>query len=291
MTNAETTDVTIVEVGPRDGLQNERATIPTATKIAFIDRLSDAGFNSIEATSFVHPKAVPQMADGDEVMRGIDRKPDLRYSALVPNLKGYERARGAGVDAVALFAAATESFSKANINSTIDESFERFSAVTQVAQQDGVWVRGYVSVSFDCPYSGSVDPADAIAVGRRLLDLGCDEICFADTTGKATQVQVLRLLDSLPQDMLPSTVALHFHDTNGEAIANIDVAFEAGVRIFDASAGGLGGCPFSPGAPGNVSTEKVVTFFEQRGVRTGVDVGLIREAVELLAIPAGKSRS
>jgi hydroxymethylglutaryl-CoA lyase len=291
MTNATATDVTIVEVGPRDGLQNEPATIPTATKIAFIDRLSDAGLSSIEATSFVNPKAVPQMADGDEVMRRIDRKQDVRYSALVPNLKGYERARGAGVEAVALFAAATESFSKANINSTIDESFERFSAVTQAAQQDGVWVRGYVSVSFDCPYSGAVDPEDAIAVGRRLLDLGCHEICFADTTGKANRDQVLRLLDNLPQAIAPSTIALHFHDTSGEAIANIDVAFEVGVRIFDSSAGGLGGCPFSPGAPGNVSTEKVVTFFEQRGVRTGVDVGLIREAVELLGIPAGMNRS
>lgn len=225
----------------------------------------------VEATSFVSLTAVPQLADADEVMRRLRRKPGVRYPVLVPNERGLDRALAAGVDAIALFTSATEAFCQANIRCSIDESFERFAPVVSRARAAGLWIRGYVSVAFDCPYSGRVAPEAAIAVAERLLRLGCDELCLADTIGTAESDDVRRLLScaraSLPFDRL----ALHFHDTHGRAIDNVLTAYEEGIRIFDGAASGLGGCPFAPGAPGNVATEAIIAAFENRGVRTGID--------------------
>lgn len=271
--------VTIVEVGPRDGLQNELGVIPTAAKIAFIDALSDAGLPVIEATSFVSPKAVPQLADADEVMRGIRRRSGVRYPVLVPNERGLERALASGVDAIALFTSATEAFCQANIRCTIDESFARFAPVAERALAAGVWIRGYVSVAFDCPYSGPVAPGAAITVAERLFALGCDEVSIADTIGSAT-VEATDALLTAAHDRLPfDRTALHFHDTHGRAVANVQRAYELGIRIFDSAAGGLGGCPFAPGAAGNVATEAVARAFDRRGVSTGIDVAAVRHAV------------
>jgi hydroxymethylglutaryl-CoA lyase len=276
---SEREQVTIVEVGPRDGLQNETEIVPLAAKIAFVDALSDSGVRVIETSSFVHPKLVPQLADAAEVMRGIARKPGVRYPVLIPNERGLERALEAGVDAIALFTSATEAFCQANIRCSIDESFERFEPVIAIAKERGIWIRGYVSVAFTCPYSGPVAPTTPVDVARRLFEAGCDEVSIADTIGSATVPETVRLLaamrDSLPFDKL----SLHFHDTHAHAIDNIAAAYEAGIRIFDSSAGGLGGCPFAPGAAGNVATETVVEFFERQGVATGIDLDEVRRAV------------
>jgi isopropylmalate/homocitrate/citramalate synthase len=275
--------VTIVEVGPRDGLQNDPRLFPVEARIAFIEALAAAGATVIETGAFVSPKAVPQMASSDAVMQRLDRRPDVRYLALVPNEKGYERAREAGVDAIALFASATEAFSQANIRASIDESFARFEPVARRAKADGVWVRGYVSVAFHCPYAGVTDPKQAIAVAKRLLDLGCDEISIADTIGHAVPAEVGRLLglaiDAIPLDKL----ALHFHDTGGRALDNVDAALAHGVAIFDSAAGGMGGCPYAPGAPGNLGTEALVRHLEGRGVATGIDADAVARAVDALA--------
>jgi isopropylmalate/homocitrate/citramalate synthase len=275
--------VTIVEVGPRDGLQNDPRLFPVEARIAFIEALAAAGATVIETGAFVSPKAVPQMASSDAVMQRLDRRPDVRYLALVPNEKGYERAREAGVDAIALFASATEAFSQANIRASIDESFARFEPVARRAKADGVWVRGYVSVAFHCPYAGVTDPKQAIAVAKRLLDLGCDEISIADTIGHAVPAEVDRLLglaiDAIPLDKL----ALHFHDTGGRALDNVDAALAHGVAIFDSAAGGMGGCPYAPGAPGNLGTEALVRHLEGRGVATGIDADAVARAVDALA--------
>lgn len=271
--------VTIVEVAPRDGLQNEPGVIPTAAKVAFIDALSAAGLPVIEATSFVNPAVVPQLADAGDVMRAIHRRPGVRFPALVPNERGYDRAREAGVDAIALFTAATEAFCQANIRCSIDESFRRFAPVIDRARADGVWIRGYVSVAFDCPYSGKVDPAAAIAVAERLFEAGCAEVSIADTLGTATSDQVVTLLELLPGRVPVEQAAFHFHDTYGHAVGNIELAHDRGIRIFDSAAGGLGGCPFAPGASGNVATEAVVTAFERRGIATGIDVAAVERAV------------
>jgi hydroxymethylglutaryl-CoA lyase len=269
------TGVTIVEVGPRDGLQNEPGIVPTAAKIAFIEALAAAGLPVVEATSFVSPTAVPQLADADEVMRTIRRRPGVRYPVLVPNERGFDRALAAGADAIALFTAATEAFCRANIRCSIDESFARFRPVVDRAKEHGIWVRGYVSVAFDCPYSGRVAPESAVAVASRLFALGCAEVSIADTIGTARPEDVARLL-AVASEVLPATrIALHFHDTHGRAVDNVAVAYDAGITTFDSAAGGLGGCPFAPGAPGNVATEAVVAYFTGRGVETGVD----REAV------------
>jgi hydroxymethylglutaryl-CoA lyase len=275
---SESGQVTIVEVGPRDGLQNEAGFIPTAAKIGFIEALADAGLRAIEATSFVSPTSVPQLADADEVMQSTRRHPGVQYSALVPHEKGYDRARAAGVDAIALFTAATEAFCQANIRCSIDESFERFAPVVERARADHVWIRGYVSVAFDCPYSGPVSPEAAVAVARRLFDAGCDEISIADTLGTATTDAVEKLL-VIAEEALPiERVALHFHDTYGRAVANIGFAYDRGFRVFDSAAGGLGGCPFAPGASGNVATEAVVRSLSARGVETGVDPAAVERA-------------
>jgi hydroxymethylglutaryl-CoA lyase len=280
-------DVTIVEVGPRDGLQNERALVPTDIKVAFIEALADAGLPVIEATSFVSPAAVPQLADADEVMRRVRRKPGVRYPVLVPNERGLDRALAVGVDAIALFTAATEAFCQANIRCSIDESFERFAPVVARARAAGLWIRGYVSVAFDCPYSGRVKPEAAVSVAERLLRLGCDELCLADTIGTAQPDDVLRLLDHARANLPFHLLALHFHDTHGKAIDNVLTAYREGIRIFDGAASGLGGCPFAPGAPGNVATERVVAAFEARGVRTGVDQQAVIDAAMRLRSALG----
>lgn len=275
-------EVTIVEVGPRDGLQNDPRLVPTVAKIAFIEALAHAGLQVIEATSFVSPAAVPRLADADQVMRDVTRLPGVRYPVLIPNLRGLERALAVGVDAIALFTSATEAFCQANIRCSIDESFARFDPVVARAKSDHLWIRGYVSVAFDCPYSGRVDPEAAITVTQRLFDLGCDEVSIADTIGTASPDEVARFIELALPRLPRERTALHFHDTHGQAVDNIAVAFDAGITIFDSAAGGLGGCPFAPGAPGNVATESVLAFFEQREIATGVDRNAVIAAFQAL---------
>lgn len=282
MPNTTPDRVTIVEVGPRDGLQNDPRLFPVDARVAFIEALAAAGATVIETGAFVSPKAVPQMASSDEVMQRIDRKLGVRYLNLVPNEKGYDRAREVGVDAIALFASATEEFSQANIRASIDESFARFEPVIRRAKADGVWVRGYVSVAFHCPYAGVTDPNDAIAVATRLLDLGCDEISIADTIGHAVPEEVDRLLDLAIGPIPLDKLALHLHDTGGRALDNVDAALRHGVTIFDSAAGGMGGCPYAPGAPGNLGTEALVRHLERRGIATGVDADAVARAVDEL---------
>lgn len=274
--------VTIYEVGPRDGLQNEATPIPTEAKIAFVNALADAGLTWIETTSFVNPKAVPQLADASEVMQGIERRPDVRYPVLVPNERGMERAIEAGVDAIALFAAASEAFSHANIRASIDESFERFQPVAEIAKRKGIWLRGYVSTAFHCPYSGPVSPEQAVAIAERLFALGCDEVAIADTIGRATPDDTSRLLELAVPQLAIEKLAFHLHDTFGLALENIRLALDAGITVFDGSAGGLGGCPFAPGAPGNLATEKLILMLDEMGIETGVNADAVTRAGEAM---------
>ncbi len=287
-------DVTLVEVGPRDGLQNERTLIPVEAKIQFIETLARAGFPIIEATSFVNPKAVPQLADAGEVMQRIQRRAGTRYLTLVPNERGLDRAIEADVDAIALFTAATEAFAQANVGTTIDGTFERFSSVIERAREHGMWIRGYVSVAFSCPYSGSVDPDAVATVAERLWEAGCDEVAIADTIGSAEPDQVVEVTTAVAEVVPVSRLAMHFHDTSGRALANVDAALAQGIRIFDSSAGGLGGCPFAPGAAGNLATEALVPHLEQAGFRTGIDTTLLTEAItgmrEAMVSAASESR-
>ena len=276
-------DVTIVEVGPRDGLQNEPGVIPTDVKIAFIDGLADAGLPVVEATSFVNPKRVPQLADAAEVMTGIRRAHGVCYPVLVPNERGLERALAAGVDAIALFAAATEAFSSANVGASIADTFARFEPVATAARERGMWLRGYISVAFGCPYAGDVAPAAVLGVAEQLLAFGCDEICLADTIGTGTPAATRQLLRAVLPSVPIERVALHFHDTAGNALDNVEEALAHGVRIFDAAAAGLGGCPFAPGAPGNLATERLEERLAGHGLRTGVSLERVRAAVALLA--------
>ena len=262
---------TIVEVGPRDGLQNESAHISTADKVAFVNALSDAGLPVIEVTAFVHPARVPQMADASEVLAQITRRPGTRYTALVPNLRGLERAVDSGVSDVAIFAAASESFSRANINQSIDESFATYEAVCTRAREAGLRVRGYLSTAFGCPYEGDVSVDVVATLTERLLAMGVYEVAVSDTIGIAHPGQVSRLLDVLKQRVPLSQIALHFHDTRGTGLANVLTALLAGITTFDASAGGLGGCPFAPGASGNLATDDLVYMLDGLGVQTGVD--------------------
>lgn len=282
MSMTEPRRVTVVEVGPRDGLQNEPATVPTAAKVAFVEALAAAGLPVVEATSFVSPTAVPQLADADEVMRTIRRRPGTRYPVLVPNERGLDRALAAGADAIALFTAATEAFAQANVRAAIDETFARFGPVATRARADGLWLRGYVSVAFDDPYSGRVPPEAAVEVARRLFDLGCDEVSLADTIGTAAPDEVTRLLDVALRDLPADRIALHFHDTGGRAPDNVQVGLDHGIAVFDSAAGGLGGCPFAPGAPGNLATERLLGFLHDRGIETGVDAAGVVEAVAAL---------
>jgi isopropylmalate/homocitrate/citramalate synthase len=275
--------VTVVEVGPRDGLQNERALVPTDRKVAFIDALSDAGLPVIEVTSMVSPSSVPQLADGEEVMRAIERRVGVRYPVLVPNLRGLERAQSAGAQEIAVFTAASETFNKHNINATIAESLERFRPLIAQAKCQDMHVRGYISTSFGCPYEGSIRPSAVADVMGRLLELGVDEISISDTIGVATPAQVAELCALLLAKVDAGRLALHFHDTRGTALANVVAGLQSGVAIFDASAGGLGGCPYAPGASGNLATEDLIYMLEGMGVETGVSLAGIVHASSLLA--------
>ena len=263
--------VTVYEVGPRDGLQNEARIIPTAEKIALVDMLSACGFTRIEAASFVSPKWVPQMADAAKVMAGIARAPGVSYAALTPNLRGFEAARAAGADEVAIFAAASETFSRRNINASIAESLERFAPVAAAAAEAGIALRGYVSCVTDCPYEGEIAPAAVARVAERLFALGCREVSLGDTIGRGTPARVVALLDAVLEVAPAARLAGHFHDTGGRALENIEAALGMGLRVFDAACGGLGGCPFAPGASGNVASEAVVARLEALGFATGID--------------------
>ncbi len=270
--------VRIVEVGPRDGLQNEHRHVPLGSKIEFVEALARAGLPVIETTSFVHPSLVPQLADAESLMSALSPRPQTMYVALVPNERGYDRARRAGMSAIALFTSATEAFCQANIRCSIEESFQRFAPVVQRAKADNVWVRGYVSVAFACPYSGQVPVDGALRVAARLFSLGCDQVSLADTIGEASADDVDTLMRRL-SDFLPiDTTALHFHDTRGGALTNVAIGLNHGVRVFDSAAGGLGGCPFAPGAAGNLSTESLVNYLEAQGFATGVDAAAVAQA-------------
>ncbi|WLR93049.1 hydroxymethylglutaryl-CoA lyase [Shinella zoogloeoides] len=266
-----TRPIEIVEMAARDGLQNEKAIIPTADKIALIDLLSDCGFRRIEATSFVSPRWVPQLADGAEVMAGIRRRPGISYAALVPNMKGYEAAKAAGVDEVAVFLSASEGFSRANLNCSIAESIERARPVAEAARTDGIPLRGYVSCVVQCPYDGPVEPGAVARVAGQLLHLGCHEVSLGDTIGRARPAEVAAMLDVVLAAAAPENLAGHFHDTNGRALDNIRVALDRGLSVFDASVGGLGGCPYAPGARGNVDTLAVADMLAAEGYGTGLD--------------------
>ena len=270
--------VTVVEVGPRDGLQNEAAIVPTAAKVRFVEMLAAAGLPVVEATSFVHPAAVPQLADADQVLPAIARRPGVRYPVLVPNMRGMERAVAAGADAVAVFTAASEAFSRANIRMTIAESLEAFSPVLAAARAAGMWTRGYVSTAFGCPYQGEVDPAAVADVAVALDELGCDQISVGDTIGVAEPDDVGRVLSPLLERLPAERLALHLHDTRGRAIDNAEAGLHLGITTFDASASGLGGCPFAPGAPGNLATETLVSWLHGLGIETGVDEPALLEA-------------
>ncbi|MEX3016290.1 hydroxymethylglutaryl-CoA lyase [Gymnodinialimonas hymeniacidonis] len=268
----------IVEVGPRDGLQNEARLIPTEEKIALVDLLSCAGFRRIEVASFVSPKWVPQMADGAEVLSGIQRWDGVRYMALTPNMRGYDGAKAAGVDQVAVFASASEGFSKANLNASIPESLERFEEVVRTAKADGLSVRGYVSCVTDCPFDGAVAPTEVAKVSAALLAMGCDEISLGDTIGRGTPDAVDAMLAAVLQVAEMDMLAGHFHDTSGLALENVDVALERGLRIFDSAVGGLGGCPYAPGAAGNLATEKLDAHLVTRGYHTGLQRHFVAKA-------------
>ncbi|HKV69477.1 MAG TPA: hydroxymethylglutaryl-CoA lyase [Gaiellales bacterium] len=269
--------VTVVEVGPRDGLQNEAAIVSAADKVRLIERLADAGLPVVEATSFVSPKAVPQLADADEVMPAIRRRPGVRYPVLVPNVRGLDRALAAGADAIAVFTAASDEFTRANIGMTIAESLLAFAPVLQRAHAEGIWTRGYISTAFGCPYSGEVQPEVVAGVAAALRGLGCGQISIGDTIGVGRPEQVPRVVGAVAGSVPVEEIALHLHDTGGLALENVAAGLDAGVRIFDSSAGGLGGCPFAPGAPGNLSTEALVGFLQERGHETGVELEAVRE--------------
>ncbi|KEP71052.1 hydroxymethylglutaryl-CoA lyase [Thioclava dalianensis] len=273
--------VEIFEMAPRDGLQNEARAIPTADKIALIDCLSRAGFARIEAGSFVSPKWVPQMADSDQVLAGITRVPGVSYAALTPNLRGYERAREAHASEVAIFASASEGFSRANLNCSISESLERFLPIMQAAKVDNVKVRGYVSVVTDCPYDGPTPPGSVARVVAALRDMGCYEISLGDTIGQGRPESITAMLGAVLDEMPADRLAGHYHDTAGRALDNIEASLSLGLRVFDAAVGGLGGCPYAPGAKGNVATEAVAARLEQLGYATGLDSERLAEAAAL----------
>ena len=270
--------VRLCEVGPRDGLQNEKAMVPTDVKVALIDMLTDAGLPAIEATSFVSPKWVPQMADAADVMARIARKPGVRYPVLTPNLKGFDAALAAGADEVAVFVAATESFSKRNINCSIAESLERARPVFDAAREAGARVRGYISVVLGCPYEGDVDPAAVAEIAAALHALGAYEVSLGDTIGTGTAGKTQVLLRRVAEEVPIAALAGHFHDTYGQALANIYASLEVGVATFDCSVAGLGGCPYAKGATGNVATEDVVYLLDGLGIETGVDMTKLRSA-------------
>ncbi|HEX9163343.1 MAG TPA: hydroxymethylglutaryl-CoA lyase [Thermoanaerobaculia bacterium] len=276
-------EVKVVEVGPRDGLQNEKVTIPTQTKIDYITALSDAGLRVIEAGAFVSPKWVPQMADTGDVYRNIPKDPGVEYPVLVPNMRGLDRAIEAGVQSIAIFTAASETFNKRNINMSIDESFDNYAPVAMRALEHGMRVRGYVSTAFGCPYEGDVPPEKVLEVSARLLDLGCYEVSVGDTIGVGTPMQVQGVIGVLLQVIPRTKLAMHFHDTRGTALANTLAALEMGIATFDASSGGLGGCPYAPGASGNMATEDLIYLLDGMAIETGVDLKKLVAASQVIA--------
>ena len=280
-------DVRIVEMGPRDGLQNEKTTISVEARIAFVEALVAAGLHTCEVGSFVSPKAIPQMINSDQVLRAANRLPG-EFHVLVPNEKGYDSAVAAGAKVVSVFASASEGFSRANINCSVDESIERFKPVTARAKADGIKVRGYVSCVLGCPFDGEVKPAAVAKVARQLSDLGCYEISLGDTIGVGTPAKARELLHVVGQEVPVSNLAMHFHDTYGQALANLYAGMEEGVRVIDSAAGGLGGCPYAPGATGNVATEDVVYMLEGMGIATGVDMQKLLAATNQVSSLIGR---
>ncbi|GAB2612406.1 hydroxymethylglutaryl-CoA lyase [Novilysobacter erysipheiresistens] len=280
--------VRIVEVGPRDGLQNEKTLVATADKVELIDRLSATGLQSIEATSFVSPKWVPQLADAAEVFAGITRKPGVHYPVLVPNEKGYERAREVGVEEIAVFTAASEAFNQKNINASIDESLARFAPVMARAKADGVRVRGYVSTVLGCPYQGEVPLADVVRVARELHAMGCYEISLGDTIGIGTPGKARAMLKAVAADVPMAALAVHFHDTYGQALSNILACLEEGVAVVDSAVSGVGGCPYAKGASGNVASEDVVYMLHGLGIATGIDLDRLADTGRWMASLLGR---
>jgi hydroxymethylglutaryl-CoA lyase len=281
--------VRIYEVGPRDGLQNEATPIPLEAKQRYLELLADAGLAEIEATSFVSPRAIPQLADADELLSTLDRRPGVRYPVLVPNERGLDRAIAAGADALAVFTAATDAFTQHNIGMSVAESLDAFAPVLRHAGDLGWWRRAYVSTAFGCPYTGRVDPARAVDVALRLLELGVEEICFGDTIGVGVPGQVAALTGLAVEAGIPlERIAFHFHDTRGTALANVAAGLDAGVRVFDASTGGTGGCPYAPGAAGNLATEDLVYFLDASGWESGVSLDGVLEAARFIASALGR---
>jgi hydroxymethylglutaryl-CoA lyase len=281
--------VRIYEVGPRDGLQNEPTTISLETKLGFVERLVAAGLREIEATSFVSPKAIPQLADAGELLPRLPRAPEVRYPVLVPNARGMARAEAAGANAVAVFTAATDAFTERNIGMTVDESLAAFEPVLQRATELGWWRRAYVSTAFGCPYTGAVDPHRAVAVATQLLELGLDEVCFGDTIGVGVPLQVTALTNAATGAGIElHQIAYHFHDTRGTALANVLAGLDAGIRCFDSSTGGTGGCPYAPGAAGNLATEDLVYLLDASGFEHGVGLEGVLEAARFIAAALGR---
>jgi hydroxymethylglutaryl-CoA lyase len=281
--------VRIYEVGPRDGLQNEATPISLDTKVEFIERLTTAGLREIEATSFVAPRAIPQLADADDLLRRLARDSGVRYPVLVPNERGMARAEAAGADALAVFTAATDAFTEANIGMTVDASLAAFEPVLRRAAELGWWRRAYVSTAFGCPYTGAVDPHRAVDVATRLLELGVDEVCFGDTIGVGVPSQVAVLTGAAVQaGIRVDQIAYHFHDTRGTALANVQAGLDAGVRCFDSSTGGTGGCPYAPGAAGNLATEDLVYLLDASGFEHGVDLAQVLDAARFIAAALGR---
>lgn len=281
--------VTVYEVGPRDGLQNEKSSVPTGAKVLYINLLSVAGFRKIEATSFVSPKAIPQLGDATDVMSRIERLPGVTYPVLVPNEKGLVRAIETGVTEVAVFTAASESFTRANINASIAESIENFKPVLSLARDNGIAVRGYVSTGFGCPYEGQVPPENVYRVAMQLLDLGVYQVSLGDTIGVGTPNQVPEVILPIMERVPSEAIAVHFHDTRGTALANVLAALELGVATIDSSSGGLGGCPYAPGASGNLATEDLLYMLDGMGIETGVDIDKVAEASRYILGVLGKA--
>lgn len=289
--SAMPSSVRIVEVGARDGLQNEKTIVATDIKIQLIDRLSDCGLQAIEATSFVSPKWVPQLADAADVYTAIKKRAGVHYPVLVPNLQGYERARAVGVTGIAVFTAASEAFNRKNINASIDESIERFIPIMQRAKADNVSVRGYVSTVLGCPYQGEVPVADVVRVAKRLHELGCYEISLGDTIGIGTPVKARAMLAAVAQNVPMAALAVHFHDTRGQALANILACLELGVGVIDASVSGAGGCPYAHGATGNVATEDVVYMLHGMGISTGINLDKLIDTGRWISLQLGRGNN
>jgi isopropylmalate/homocitrate/citramalate synthase len=275
-------------MGPRDGLQNESGIVPAADKIRYIDLLSASGLAVIETTSFVRPDAIPQLTDAEVVMAGIERRPGVTYLCLTPNVRGLDRARAAGVRAVAVFTAASEAFAKRNINMSIGESLAAFATVVKTARAEGMWVRGYISTAFGCPYEGDVPVENVVRVASALAEMGVDEISIGDTIGVGTPNRVVEIAGALQTQMPVERLAMHFHDTRGTALANVVAALQMNVTIFDSSSGGLGGCPYAPGATGNLATEDLLYMLHGMGIETGVDLDRVRDASRFIAGVLGR---